>query len=382
MSTSWHSEDHPELRSGPPWVMEEMMAAEPQLAMQMLSTPSPEAAGVAREIAGALSAGRAVTVTGCGTSEHAAHGVAALIASALAPEQQVLVRARPALSAALEPADGLCLAISHDGGTRATALAAAAAKKAGARTAAITHAESSVVAAGADRVLLTPVHDRSWCHTIAYASALLAGASIAAQLGPLAAEAGAARDLLRAGVEADARHAAEVLARARILLCAGAALDRVTARELALKVAEGSRMPAVGLELETVLHGQLAGQEPPDCLVLVAFAGGSEAGRVARRAGHVAQACAAIGLPVAGLLSSDYDSALPAALMPAGRVVIELPEPSRLDGRLAALLAGAGALQALTLHLASARGTNPDLIRREEEPYRRAAEAGEGSRDW
>ena len=53
-----------------------------------------------------------------------------------------------------------------------------------------------------------------------------------------------------------------------------------------------------------------------------------------------------------------------------------------LDHGLAALLAGAGGLQALTLALAYARGTNPDLIRREQAPYRQAAQAGEESSDW
>jgi hypothetical protein len=41
----------------------------------------------------------------------------------------------------------------------------------------------------------------------------------------------------------------------------------------------------------------------------------------------------------------------------------------------AALLAGAMAAQLLTLELVLAAGTNPDLIRREEEPYRAAAAA-------
>jgi hypothetical protein len=41
-----------------------------------------------------------------------------------------------------------------------------------------------------------------------------------------------------------------------------------------------------------------------------------------------------------------------------------------------ALLAGALALQWLTLDLVHRRGTNPDLIRREEPRYRAAAEAG------
>jgi DNA-binding MurR/RpiR family transcriptional regulator len=47
----------------------------------------------------------------------------------------------------MDAADGVCLAVSHDGGTRATALAVAAARQAGATTAAITHDASAAVAA-------------------------------------------------------------------------------------------------------------------------------------------------------------------------------------------------------------------------------------------
>ena len=46
------------------------------------------------------------------------------------------------------------------------------------------------------------------------------------------------------------------------------------------------------------------------------------------------------------------------------------------------LLAGAGALQMLTLELAQARHANPDLIRREQAPYRQAAHEAENSADW
>jgi len=378
----WYTDDFPELRSGPPWVMQEMIAAQPELAEQMLAGPSPAVAEIAADIAGALAAGRPVTITGCGTSEHAAQAVAALIAGAVAREQRALIRAVPAFSAAIAPVDGVCLAISHDGGTRATALAAAAAKRAGARTAVITYASPSDVAAQADRELLTPRHDDSWCHTIAYTSAILAGATIAGHLAGAAAQPAVASDLLSNAIGLDAAPVAERLVDRRVLLCAGAGLDHIAARELALKVAEGARMATLALELETVLHGQLAGHEPADGLVLVALDDSTEPDRRARRAEHVAQAAAAIGIPVAALLSGSYDRALAAELTSAGRLVIDLPEPGMLDGRLGALLAGAGALQALTLQLAHARGTNPDLIRREEAPYRHAAQAGEGPADW
>jgi glucosamine--fructose-6-phosphate aminotransferase (isomerizing) len=376
---SWHTDDHPELRDGPPWVMQEMIAAQPALAEQMLSTPAPTAAAIAGEVAAALSAGRPVTVTGCGTSEHAAHGIAAQLAAAAAPAHRALIRARAALSAALEPAEGLCLAVSHDGGTRATTLALEAARATGARTAAITHDASGSVAAVADHVLVTPVHDDSWCHTIAYTSALLAGAAIAETTAAPA----AARAILDRAIHVDAAPVAAALADRGIIVVAGAGADHVTARELALKIAEGARMPTLAPELETVVHGLLAGHGPADGLVLVAIDDGIQAERLARRAGHVARAAAAIGLPVAALLSAPFDRALAPELTPAGRLVVaDLPEADGLDRRLAALLAGAGALQALTLALAHARATNPDLIRREEEPYRRAAEAAEQPLDW
>src|SRR5947209_526086 len=96
----WHTGAYPELRSSPPWVMQEMIAAQPALAEQMLERPSPATEAIAAEIGAALEGGRALTVVGCGTSEHAAHAVAALIAAAVSPVRRVLVRARPALSAA------------------------------------------------------------------------------------------------------------------------------------------------------------------------------------------------------------------------------------------------------------------------------------------
>lgn len=379
---SWHTDAYPELRSGPPWVMQEMIAAQPAVAEQMLANPSPAAAAIADEISAALGAGRPVTVTGCGTSEHAAHAVAAVIAAAAAPERRTLIRARPAMSAALDPAAGVCVAVSHDGGTRATALAVAAARAAGATTAVITYDPSASVAAGADHVLATPRHDESWCHTVAYTSAMLAAASIADRLGGIAAQAEAARDLLRQATQLDGAPVAEALAGNRVVLCAGAGIDHITGRELALKIAEGARMPSIALELETVLHGQLAGHDAGDALILVAVDDRAQPERLVRRATHVAKAAAAIGLPVAALLSAAYADALPADLTPAGRLVLELPPATDLDPVLACLLGGAGALQTLTLALAHARGTNPDLIRREEAPYRQAAQVAEGAPDW
>jgi hypothetical protein len=69
-------------------------------------------------------------------------------------------------------------------------------------------------------------------------------------------------------------------------------------------------------------------------------------------------------------------------VIPDGCLVTPLPARELLDAVLAGALAGAGALQNLTLELAHARNTNPDLIRREQASYREAAQAAETSDDW
>ena len=358
--------------------MQEMIAAEPALVQALLSDPPAGTSAAAAAIAEALEHDRPVIVCGCGTSEHAAHGIAALLVGRRRPPSFGPRAGATRAERRAGPAPGVCLA-SRTTARRAPAiLALVAARTAGARTIAITHQPDASVARAAERVLLTPRHDDSWCHTVAYTSALATGAALAGRLGPFPAEPGRGGRAPRARLElheprADRRPPGRPPRRA--LRRAGA--DLTTARELALKIAEGARLPTLALELETVLHGQLAGHEPADALMLVAITDEPDRERIARRAADVARAAAAIGLPVAGLLSDAYDLALPAELTPAGRLVTDLPTPTCVDRRLAGLLAGAGALQTLTLELAHARRTNPDLIRREQAPYRNAAHEAE-----
>ncbi|MGH3156972.1 MAG: SIS domain-containing protein [Streptosporangiaceae bacterium] len=382
-SPDWHSDAFPELRSGPPWVMQEMISAQPVLVEELLSSPPPDVAAAADGVAAALAHNRLVIVCGCGTSEHAAHGIAAMLAAAVEPEKAMLVRARPAFSAAQDPAPGACIAISHDGETRASMLALQAAHSEGARTIAITQRPGSSVARAAELALVTFRHDDSWCHTVAYTSALAAGAALAARLGPFPADPAVARELLTyASASPHAAPVAERLADRRVVLCAGPEADLSTARELALKIAEATHLPTLALELETVLHGHLAAHEPADALIIVAVTESGDLARSIRRTGDVARAAAAVGLRVAGLFSGAYDPALSGDLTPAGRLIMQLPSPDLVHPRLAGLLAGAGALQTLTLELAHARHTNPDLIRREQARYRDAARAAEMSGDW
>jgi len=379
----WHTDAFPELRVERPWVMQEMIALQPALVETLLGTPPAGVSAVAEAIDEALAHGKPVTVCGCGTSEHAAQGVAAMLAAAAGPDRSPLVRARPAFSAAQDPMPGVCIAISHDGGTRASTLALSAAHSAGARTVAITQRPDEAVALAAHVALVTPVHDESWCHTVGYTSPLAVGATLAGGVGRFAADPAVAGGVLsRAANSADATSIAERLADRRVILCAGPEPDLGTARELALKIAEATHVPTVALELETVLHGQLAAHDCDDALVLVAITRSGEQARTARRIADVSHAAATIGLRVAGLISDSYEETLGSDLTPDGRLVTNLGTEELVDPRLAGLLAGAGALQRLTLELAHARDINPDLIRRDQARYRQAAEAAESSDDW
>ena len=250
----------PELRSGPPWITEEMVAAEPALARTLLETPPDGLAAFAGAVREAHGAGLPISVVGCGTSEHGAMAIADLLSIALGGGWPAPVVSRQSLDAAEDPQrGGICIGISHDGGTRATTLALEAAAGAGATTALVTNVPDGPTAGAAEMVLVTPVHDDSWCHTVAYTSSILVGAGLARELGMEGVDGAAAETLFRDAL--DAGDDSAELGGAQRILTAGAGLDYVTARELALKIAEGARVGAAAFHLETLLHGHLAGED-------------------------------------------------------------------------------------------------------------------------
>ena len=350
---SWLTADYPELRDGPPWVMEEMILAERDLPAEILGGAGKETAQVSAAIREAVSLGAPIVVTGCGTSEHGAMAVAELIA---AESPDAWVEAREALDAVGRPRrGGLCIGISHDGGTRATRLALEAARKAGAVTAVVTAHPAASVPGVADHVVVTPLADRSWCHTVAYVSAIVAGAGIAGSHATVE----RLTDAIDAVVALRPRFvdAARRIHDGRRIVTTGLGADFTTARELALKIEEGARIPANAHRLETVLHGHLAGCDA-DRTAVVRFDVDTRGGDLqAERGADLDAALEVIGIPTVAIGEAF-------GLAPAESVA-------------EALVAGAVALQLLTLELAHAAGTNPDLIRREQRAYREAAAAAE-----
>ena len=378
MTLDWHTSDYPELRPHPPWVMEEMIRAQAALPDGIAGLDAARA--IHHAAARALAAGDEIIVVGCGTSEHAAMAIAALLADGLATSRRDArrIRSLQALDAALDPpSDGLVIGVSHDGGTRATQLALDHARRAGAVTAAITARPDSDVAAVADLVLTTPLHDRSWCHTVAFTSAILAGAAIAYAEGT-AWSAAASAALEGALADDAARTAGRGLYPAQRVLTIGMGTDLIHARELALKIEEGARIAATAHHLETLLHGHLAGCEAASTRA-VFLASDRRLGELYRRRLALAtRATAEIGLPTTVIAPGEVLTTLPGAVEG-----VELIAPDN-DGHglLTGLLATAVALQWTALGLVDAAGTNPDLIRREQTPWRAAAAIADDGGAW
>jgi glucosamine--fructose-6-phosphate aminotransferase (isomerizing) len=377
----WDAMPMPALRDGPPWAMAEMIAAQPALVerigRRLLDDGS--AAALAQAVREALEQGQPVVFTGCGTSEHAARGAAAILREACAgaglpaPGPQ----SAQAFELSCDPPRGLVIGVSHEGGTAATIAALAAARERGARTALITASGHSPAAAGCDIVLATVEMDRSWCHTVGYVSPLAAACATSGLIAGHTPDPSQLRRRIATGLDAArGRHGAmgNVSARARQLIVIASGADRTSARELALKVEEAAWLPTTYRSLETFLHGHLPATGPDTSLVLLLL----EREAIERRAARARQALAAaavVGMKPAAIVGEEAAQLIPDRLTPGGRIVV--PDQPGMPNEAAALLGSAAPLQLLTLAIAAARGTNPDPIRRDDPRYLRAADVSD-----
>jgi fructoselysine-6-P-deglycase FrlB-like protein len=379
----WASTDTPARRSGPPYHMTDMIAAEPAVARRILANqagPDSQAAALATAIATAARAGRAVIVTGCGTSEHAALGTVDILREAARaaglPGPGAI--AAQAFELSLDPpADALVIGVSHEGGTTATNAALAAARDAGSQTALLTVSRRSPGAAFADLVVETHELDQGWCHVVGYTSPMLAAAAIGAHLSGRPLDGDEVAQVLAGGSsdETGAERIAGRFADAEHLIVIGSGADRPSGRELTLKVEEASWLPSAFRDLETFLHGHLPATGPETALVLILADRDHRAERAARAVGAL-RAARGVGIRAAAILAADLDGTFPSDLTPAGRILV--PEAPSLPAPVAALFGAATALQLLTERVARARGTDPDPIRRDDPRYKAAADAADG----
>ncbi len=379
----WESTSTPGPRTGPPYHMTDMIAAEPALAERLLARLGGADSGAARLAAAIREEARfgdPIVATGCGTSEHGALGLADILAEAM--REAAVAGPRPMAVQAFElaldpPASGLVIGISHEGATGATNRALEASRAAGARTAIVTVSDRSPGAALADVVVTTEELDQSWCHTVGYVSPLIAATAVGAALRGEAAD-GAAIRALMAAASADtvsAEAMARTLAGTGHIVVIASGADRTAGRELTLKIEEAAWIPTSYRDLETFLHGHLPATGDETGLVLILTDRLARVDRTAR-ARQALSAATSVGVHCAAIVSADVAATLDPSLTPAGRLVV--PEAAHLPAAVAALLGSATALQLLTERIARARGTNPDPIRRDDQRYVEAAARADG----
>jgi glucosamine--fructose-6-phosphate aminotransferase (isomerizing) len=259
-----------------------------------------------------LPAGRVVAV-GCGTSFHAA---------------QTTGNGVDSLEFLLDPPDAdLLVLVSHEGGTPLTLEAAQAFP--GPKWLVTGKAEGAIAALCDEVVLATPAVEESYCHTASYTCAVSALAALRGE------DVSRLPEAVAAGL---ARARLPVSAHERFLI-AGAGPDWPTAQEAALKLREGAYLATEAHRLEELLHGHLAAvDETVRCFVL------EGEGRAAPRAAQAAAALRELGCDV--------------TLVPTLHPVVDIVP-----------------FQLLTIDLADARGTDPDLIRRDDPRWQRARDA-------
>ncbi len=381
----------PPRRAEPPFHMTEMIEAEPALAgrlLERLADPAGPAARLAHELRSAAELGRPILVVGCGTSEHGAIATVEILREALwaiglsgSPGRTGTPVALQAFEASLEGElagpGGVVIGISHEGGTWATNLALERARAARARVALVTVSGRSPGAALADIVVATEEMDESWCHTVGYSSPILAACAVAGHLTGRPITARAATAALRVGLgEAEIRRTEAMAARLADmdrLIVVGSGADRAPARELVLKVEEGTHVPAAMRDVETMLHGHLPGTDARTGLVLVLADTSAGADARIRRAADVLRAASEIGIRAGAILAARYAPTIDPTLTPAGRLIV--PASPGLPAAIGALLGSVVPLQLLAERLARARGVDPDPMRRDDPIYLRAANA-------
>ncbi|MEO6577726.1 MAG: SIS domain-containing protein [Candidatus Limnocylindria bacterium] len=357
----------PAYRGRAPYVMSEMIAAEPALAERMLHrlASDPALAELVTAVRAAAAADQPIVVTGCGTSEHAAMAVAELLTDGLGLAPGREARAVQAQELLPRPLDsGMLIAVSHEGGTAMTNAALHAASRAGAGTALITVGSGSPGTEAAGIVITTEEQDQSWCHTVGYLSPILVGIAASAQLAGRKPDIIGIRSLLDGANDPHtAATVASALAGCDRIMVAGAGADHISARELALKIAEGAHLPASAHQLETLHHGHLAAATRWTGLILV-VADAAPISEIRKRAERLLAAVASLSVPAAAILSAEVSRSIDHAMTPAGRVV--LPRAGRIPGPAPALLGAAISLQLLTERIARARNVNPDTLGRED----------------
>lgn len=296
---------------------------------------------------------RPIVFSGIGTSLHAArvaaYWVADLTGGALRP---AAVDAHDlALHAPITARDQVVV-ISHRGWKRYPNAALARARAVGARTVAVVGEEAPEPEA--DDVVRTCPDESSGTFTVSYLASLAALGRIVAPLGGSGTASferalGSVPEALERTLEKPPPGAvAERLARVEPVMISGFGLDAVTAEEAALKVKEGAYLWAEAMSTEFALHGTPAVYRAGMAAITI-DPGDDDGGRTRSLRDLLGE----IGIEAVYECGDRDDADLPFAPV------------ERLMRPLVAIVP----FQRLTAELARVRGTNPDLLHKDLEPW-------------
>jgi glucosamine--fructose-6-phosphate aminotransferase (isomerizing) len=306
--------------------MRTTMQTQPDELRRLIADPEPAGAAAERI------RGRRTWLVGIGTSWHAAHHGAWLLAEA-GVETFALHAADVAPYGRRFAASDAVIVLSHTGHTGYSVQSLQSAREVGTATVHV-----SAIGAGGDLETVPP--EESYAYTASHTGALLRLAQIAealdAQLGDLS----AVPDAVAAVLDAPGPVVAPP---ARLLELMGAGPNAWTAQEGALKIREASYVAAEGLSAEQFLHGPSVALDGQD--ILVVLDGG---GPAAERTQAIAGAIEVTGAQVVRLTERDLGE--PLSVFPLTVWV-----------------------QRIALELAEARGVSPDRFRYEEDPAREQA---------
>ncbi|GAC1568779.1 MAG: hypothetical protein NVS3B14_19240 [Ktedonobacteraceae bacterium] len=275
----------------------------------------------------------------------------------------------------LRPDDGV-IVVSHRGSKLHGNLALQRARASGVRTVGITGLNSKMQ--GANIILETVEQDPSSTHSISYVGALIRLAQVAARLAAHngrnseanALEQGltqlpAVMEDILAREDEVRQIASEAVAHARRLYFIGAGPNAVTGPEGALKAKEAAYVTAEGFELEQAIHGPQVAFEAQDIIIPVSVRGAAQS-----RMADLLLALSEIGPRV--WLIGVAPTPETAALFDGARWnSFSVAYPADLPEELTPLLTVLP-LQQLADFLATARRTNADSFRADQDAYKRA----------
>ena len=331
----------------------------------------------AEQIAERLQGARRVLLAGIGTSFHAAIVGEYLLRLAGADAWALRSFEFVTYPRALQDGDAI-IVISHRGSKLHGIKAVERATGAHVFTAGITGKSTKMQ--GADIILETVEQEVSATHSISYTTTLTRLTQIAARLAQLnglseqgkrleqgIASIPALMENILAHEDEVRQVAQEAVQQQRRIYFVGAGPNAASASEGALKAKEAAYITAEGFELEQAIHGPMVAFEERDLLVPINVRGAAQ-----QRVGDFLRALSEIG-PRVWLPGNAPDNETEQLFQRPGWSRFALADTTDIAEELTPLLA-ALPVQLLADFLATARGTDADSFRRNQEAYRRAGE--------